>query len=245
MEGLERLERAVAHTLSSVATKPEGAGAIPELAGWTAPLNRSCPWKKPCRLQRPLGRLRQAWPGPEPEPVPHIVEEDLEQVTLPGLSPTPVAPALSSAERDLHRHAGGACNLAGEPALEGVLNDLPDMVPLGQFADTYMLVEAGEELLLVDQHALHERIRYERLRHDEALWEASGAWSPFRSTSMHGPLNGSGPGENAWRPSASNLKSMRRDGTWWPRRVCWVTMRRPSSRPASGRGRGRRPARNR
>ena len=108
---------------------------------------------------------------PEPEPTPHVIEEDLEQVTLPGLSSTPVAPALSSAERDLHRHAGGACNLAGEPALEGVLNDLPDMVPLGQFADTYMLVEAGDELLLVDQHALHERIRYERLRHDEALWE--------------------------------------------------------------------------
>ncbi len=169
---LERLERAVAHTLSSVATKPEGAGAIPELAG----LDRTSQQELP--VEEALPPSAPAWAAaagmaldPEPEAEPHIVEEDLEQVTLPGLSPTPVAPALSSAERDLHRHAGGTCNLAGEPALEGVLNDLPDMVPLGQFADTYMLVEAGEELLLVDQHALHERIRYERLRHDEALWE--------------------------------------------------------------------------
>ena len=36
-----------------------------------------------------------------------------------------------------------------------------------QFADSYILVEADEELLLVDQHALHERIRYERLRNDQ------------------------------------------------------------------------------
>ena len=105
---------------------------------------------------------------PEPEPVPHVNDEDLEQVTLPD-SLLRRVPALSSAERDLHRHAGGSCNLT-EPALEGCSMTL-HMVPLGQFSDTYMLVEAGEELLLVDQHALHERIRYERLRHDEALWE--------------------------------------------------------------------------
>ena len=44
------------------------------------------------------------------------------------------------------------------------------MEPLSQFADSYILAQAGEELLLIDQHALHERIRYERLRNDERLW---------------------------------------------------------------------------
>ena len=44
------------------------------------------------------------------------------------------------------------------------------MEPLSQFADSYILAQAGEELLLIDQHALHERIRYERLRNDESLW---------------------------------------------------------------------------
>ena len=102
-----------------------------------------------------------------------------EQATLPGLAADPVAPALSSAERDLHRHAGGTSDLSAEPALDGVLNDMPEMEPLGQFAGTYMLVEAGEELLLIDQHALHERIRYERLRHDEALWEGQRRLVPL------------------------------------------------------------------
>ena len=46
------------------------------------------------------------------------------------------------------------------------------MEPLAQFVDSYILVQAEEELLLIDQHALHERVRYERLRHDETLWQA-------------------------------------------------------------------------
>ena len=52
------------------------------------------------------------------------------------------------------------------------------MEPLAQFADTYILVQSGEELLLIDQHALHERIRYERLRYNESLWEPQERISP-------------------------------------------------------------------
>jgi DNA mismatch repair protein MutL len=60
-----------------------------------------------------------------------------------------------------------------------VINELPQMEPLGQFADSYILVQAEEELLLVDQHALHERIRYERLLHDESLWEPQPRITPL------------------------------------------------------------------
>ncbi|MEC7112412.1 MAG: hypothetical protein VXW72_02655, partial [Candidatus Thermoplasmatota archaeon] len=92
------------------------------------------------------------------------------QKSLPGLSQTPIAPALSHEERDLHRHAGcgGSVSPTAESPLVGVENDLPAMEPLSQFADSYILAQAGEELLLIDQHALHERIRYERLRNDES-----------------------------------------------------------------------------
>ena len=56
----------------------------------------------------------------------------LGQGVLPNLPSTPVAAPLSSAERDLHRHAGkGATARPNEEApLEGVLNDLPHMEPL-------------------------------------------------------------------------------------------------------------------
>ncbi len=38
------------------------------------------------------------------------------------------------------------------------------MRPIGQFQDTYILAQVGEELFIIDQHAAHERIFYERLK---------------------------------------------------------------------------------
>ncbi|WP_435074508.1 DNA mismatch repair endonuclease MutL [Halorubrum sp. HHNYT27] len=38
-----------------------------------------------------------------------------------------------------------------------------DAEPIGTFRDLYLLVEAGDELLVVDGHAAHERVNYERL----------------------------------------------------------------------------------
>jgi DNA mismatch repair protein MutL len=36
--------------------------------------------------------------------------------------------------------------------------------PIGQFHETYLLIQAGEDLLIIDQHAAHERIFYEKLK---------------------------------------------------------------------------------
>jgi len=38
-----------------------------------------------------------------------------------------------------------------------------DADPIGTFRDLYLLVEAGDELLVIDGHAAHERVNYERL----------------------------------------------------------------------------------
>lgn len=105
----------------------------------------------------------------------------LGQAVLPTGVDKPMAAALSSAERDLHRHAGtvSSTSPSSEPPLEGVLNDLPPMEPLAQFADSYILVQAEDELLLIDQHALHERIRYERLRHAGQAWEPQARLEPL------------------------------------------------------------------
>ncbi|MBT5595073.1 MAG: DNA mismatch repair endonuclease MutL [Euryarchaeota archaeon] len=104
------------------------------------------------------------------------------QETLPGMDEKPIAPALSPAERTLHRHAG--CGNRHSPneeqPLTGIVNELPEMEPLAQFADSYILVQAEGELLLIDQHALHERIRYERLRNDESLWESQTKLEPIK-----------------------------------------------------------------
>ena len=92
----------------------------------------------------------------------------------------PVAPALSSAERDLHRYSEfEGVSPENETKLSGLINDLGKLEPLAQFADSYILVQADEELLLVDQHALHERIRYERLRNDDDNWASQRKLTPI------------------------------------------------------------------
>ena len=52
----------------------------------------------------------------------------------------------------------------GEPAGESAFDAIS---VIGQFRDLYLLCEADDDLLVVDQHAAHERINFERLR--EAL----------------------------------------------------------------------------
>ncbi|WP_049898716.1 DNA mismatch repair endonuclease MutL [Halococcus agarilyticus] len=49
----------------------------------------------------------------------------------------------------------------GEPAGESTFDAINI---IGQFRDLYLLCEADDDLLVVDQHAAHERINFERLR---------------------------------------------------------------------------------
>lgn len=46
----------------------------------------------------------------------------------------------------------------------GAFESLPSMRVLGQLRDTYVVAEADDGLVLVDQHAADERVHYERLR---------------------------------------------------------------------------------
>jgi len=46
-------------------------------------------------------------------------------------------------------------------------------------AKSYILAEGEEELFIIDQHALHERIRYERLREQMVSWEGQELVTPM------------------------------------------------------------------
>jgi DNA mismatch repair protein MutL len=218
---LERLERAIAHTLESVPTEPDAAGGIPGLQGLNQQQANSIQehFKRqpnPSETE-PVDSLSAAAgtatvllpkasnspPGPpawaiaagaqlnlhggEAEPTEKPVKQrplstaPSAQDTLPGMDNAPTAPALSPAERELHRHAGQGkrSSPSDESPLGEIINDLPKMEPLAQFADSYILVQAEDELLLIDQHALHERVRYERLRNDESIWASQTRLQPL------------------------------------------------------------------
>ena len=170
---LERLERAIAHTLESIPTEPDATGGIPGLQGLSGAQAQT---GKQLNL---VGREAEA--ASEPMKERPVSASPLGQAVLPNLPEKPMAAALSSAERDLHRHAGTGhtCRPSDEEPLAGELNELPHMEPLAQFADSYILVQAEDELLLIDQHALHERIRYERLRNSGQAWEPQERLTPL------------------------------------------------------------------
>ncbi|GAB3414055.1 DNA mismatch repair endonuclease MutL [Haloparvum alkalitolerans] len=75
---------------------------------------------------------------------------------------TAVGDALTGA--DLRRKAEVATGLdAALSPMDGA-DPFAAFEPIGQYADLYLLCDAGEELVVIDVHAAHERVNYERLR---------------------------------------------------------------------------------
>ena len=175
---LERLERSIAYTLESTPTEPESSGGITgitslapqteerravEKPAWAKTAQISLTGDKPIEIKKEKSRP--------------VSQSEAPQTTITGIEA--IAPALSIGERELHRHAGcDTEDIDSTEPLGPVINDLPVMEPLAQFANSYILVQAEEELLLIDQHALHERVRYERLRHNESLWQPQERITP-------------------------------------------------------------------
>ena len=194
---LERLERAIKHTLKQVPTGEEPTQEFPlgavdggkKQAPVTTSASSEVPsWAKPTVPVEPIvqtsfyqGAKTDSKQADKPRPT---SSSPVLQETLPGLEEAPVSPALSSAERELHRHskAGEAVSPLDEPEIETkseVVTDVPVMEPLAQFANSYILAQGEGCLYVVDQHALHERVRYERLRNSMANWGAQPLIEPI------------------------------------------------------------------
>jgi DNA mismatch repair protein MutL len=82
--------------------------------------------------------------------------------------PTPGDWILAGAREAVRDATPGA---SADPASEPPRVRFGELRLLGQLTATYLLLEAKDQLLLVDQHAAHERVLYERLR---AQWLANG-----------------------------------------------------------------------
>ena len=187
---LERLERSIKYTLSKISTEPEFKD-LTILEGINVDINEdkndseefTPSWvnvSQKEKIQTHFSSIRNSNEKVQPSN-PRGEFNNLEQQTLPGLDSKPIAPSLSSEERKLHRFSldGESVSPVDEPQSDAaIIPDLPKMNVLSQFSDSYILAEGDGELFIVDQHALHERIRYERLRPSMVDWSPQELINP-------------------------------------------------------------------
>ena len=187
---LERLERSIKYTLSKISTEPEFKD-LTILEGINVDINEDKndseefipSWvhvSQKEKIQTHFSSIRSSNEKVQSSK-PRENFNNLEQQTLPGLDSKPISPSLSSEERKLHRFSldGESVSPVDEPQSDAaIIPDLPKMNVLSQFSDSYILAEGDGELFIVDQHALHERIRYERLRPSMVDWSPQELINP-------------------------------------------------------------------
>ena len=105
-----------------------------------------------------------------PEAAPVIPKAE-PVVPAPMEAPVPLTPVPEEEHFPLGRKAASAptkLTPAPEPESQQVLSipEVPFRV-IGETMDTYILVEQGESLLLIDKHAAHERVLFEKLKSEE------------------------------------------------------------------------------
>ena len=119
-------------------------------------------------LSSPVQVPERSVKAPEPAPV---VPKAEPVAPAPMEAPAPLTPVPEEEHFPLGRKAASAptkLTPAPEPESQQVLSipEVPFRV-IGETMDTYILVEQGESLLLIDKHAAHERVLFEKLKSEE------------------------------------------------------------------------------
>ncbi|MDY6180900.1 MAG: DNA mismatch repair protein MutL, partial [Candidatus Faecousia sp.] len=93
--------------------------------------------------------------------LPQLHEDKPEPVPTPAKSPQPVPPA---------------------PEVEQTALEMPPEAPwrmVGELYNTYILVEEGEDAFLIDKHAAHERILFEKLKANQEKISSQALLQPL------------------------------------------------------------------
>lgn len=135
------------HALEGAGQKSAQTPAAPAMAAWQA--------EPIAPVQPALASLfaRQYAPTPSPSYTPNRVSE--AGAAWRGYEAEVMAPPAQALPQ-------GRAEMAEAPAPEAAEHPLG--VARGQVANTYIIAEASDGLVIVDQHAAHERIVLERLR---------------------------------------------------------------------------------
>ncbi len=109
----------------------------------------------------------------------------VQRYAIASARPPAPAPIKSGAADEPSAVSGGSMQDAPPPAAlkseQQALSDAPFSIA-GVLFDTYWIVQRGEDIFYIDQHAAHERKLYEQLMHHEAELVSQKLLSPLRVT---------------------------------------------------------------
>ncbi|MCB9759315.1 MAG: DNA mismatch repair endonuclease MutL [Alphaproteobacteria bacterium] len=147
----------------------EPAAPAPRTASPPAPAPRTAspPASAPTPAPRAAAPPAPGVPAPRPASLPAPAPRPVASLS-PAPAPRPVNPSPAPRLAPV-RQAPPPAPPAQTPHGPGALLPVPrfqDLRVIGQFAETYILCEGGGELIMIDQHAAHERVTLYRLQQD-------------------------------------------------------------------------------
>ena len=153
-------EKAPVTTLPKTAAKPEPAPKAD-------PFVPSAPKAAPAAAQHPFAPARTYAPAAPAEEAVAFRSPTASAFAAPRVAPppvfvTPARPAPGTPPEPVVPVAQPAQTECAAPPAE------PPARLIGEAMHTYILVEKGETLILIDKHAAHERINFDRLRQSPA-----------------------------------------------------------------------------
>ena len=100
-----------------------------------------------------------------------------EQVILPKVAPVPLPPLPEKKPKPVVVPVP----VPVEEPVQEVIETMPQEIPwryVGELYNSYIIVEQGEEAYLIDKHAAHERILFEKLKANQEAISAQSLLSP-------------------------------------------------------------------
>lgn len=123
--------------------------------------------------------LRETVVIPASRPVPAVALPPREPEAR---NPIPASPAQPISEQPVPPQETQSVALSSPPEAEQTALEMPAEIPwrmVGELYNSYILVEQGEEAFLIDKHAAHERILFEKLKANQETISSQSLISPI------------------------------------------------------------------